>query len=377
MHLNDVLRNGRPILALAALLLTDCASAWTVRYIGQQILPDGYQYAHTTVGGLSGIDYDSANERYFAISDDRSERHAARFYSLKIDLAKFNTRADPGHQGLSFTGMAVLRNEQGQPYARRGVDPESIRLAPGANRLYRADEGGAVDGVPPAVVEMDLAGGFRHSLPIPEHFLPTHGRGVRDNLAFESLAVTPSGTRLIAATESALIQDGPKADASQGSPCRVLVFDLDRRVAVAEYVYLTDPVPNPPSLPLLYQTNGLVEMLALDEHGLLALERSYALTVGNDVRLYLVDLDSGTNVSDASDLREGRYQPLAKSLLINLKLLGIPVDNVEGMTWGPRLPNGNRSLILVSDDNFSHRQATRFLAFELLPSNAAEARRSR
>jgi hypothetical protein len=367
----------RPVLWLAALLLCNSASAWTVRYIGQQILPNGYQYARTTVGGLSGIDYDAATEQYYAISDDRSERRAARFYSLKLDLAQFNTLPAPGHEGISFTGMTVLRNEQGQPYARRSVDPESIRLAPGGKGFYWSDEGIAIDGVPPAVVEIDAAGGFRRSLPIPRHFLPAFGRGVRDNLAFESLALTPSGTRLIVATENALLQDGPMADARQGSPCRVLAFDLGQGVPVAEYVYLADPVPNPPSVPLLYQTNGLVEMLALDEHSFLALERSFALTVGNDIRLYWVELDSGTNVIDVPSLREIEYQPLAKTLLVNLKTLGIAVDNIEGMTWGPRLANGNRTLVLVSDDNFSNRQVTQFLALELVPTSAAEAQLGR
>ena len=38
------------------------------------------------------------------------------------------------------------------------------------------------------------------------------------------------------------------------------------------------------------------------------------------------------------------------------------VDNLEGMTWGPKLPNGERSLILVSDNNFSATQVTQFVA---------------
>jgi hypothetical protein len=36
------------------------------------------------------------------------------------------------------------------------------------------------------------------------------------------------------------------------------------------------------------------------------------------------------------------------------------------MCWGPTLPNGNRTLLFVSDDNFNPRQITQFLAFEFL-----------
>jgi hypothetical protein len=41
------------------------------------------------------------------------------------------------------------------------------------------------------------------------------------------------------------------------------------------------------------------------------------------------------------------------------------VDNLEGMTFGPALPNGKRSLVLVSDNNFNPLQLTQFLAFEV------------
>ena len=36
------------------------------------------------------------------------------------------------------------------------------------------------------------------------------------------------------------------------------------------------------------------------------------------------------------------------------------------MSWGPVLPNGRRSLMFISDDNFSPRQITQWLAFEFL-----------
>jgi hypothetical protein len=53
-------------------------------------------------------------------------------------------------------------------------------------------------------------------------------------------------------------------------------------------------------------------------------------------------------------------------MLLDVGTTGISrVDNLEGMAFGPDLPNGNRSLVLVSDDNFSPIQVTQFLAFEL------------
>ena len=56
---------------------------------------------------------------------------------------------------------------------------------------------------------------------------------------------------------------------------------------------------------------------------------------------------------------------MKKTLLLDLRTLGIPLDNVEGMTLGPKLPDGRRSLMLVSDNNFAASQFTQFLLFAL------------
>ena len=56
---------------------------------------------------------------------------------------------------------------------------------------------------------------------------------------------------------------------------------------------------------------------------------------------------------------------MKKTLLLDLRTLGIPLDNIEGMTLGPQLPDGRRSLVLVSDNNFAASQFTQFLLFAL------------
>lgn len=57
--------------------------------------------------------------------------------------------------------------------------------------------------------------------------------------------------------------------------------------------------------------------------------------------------------------------PANKKLLINMDDLGIYIDNIEGVTFGPDLPNGHKTLIFVSDNNFSKEQKTQFLLFEV------------
>jgi hypothetical protein len=48
--------------------------------------------------------------------------------------------------------------------------------------------------------------------------------------------------------------------------------------------------------------------------------------------------------------------------------VGVTADNLEGLSYGPRLPNGNPTLLVISDDNFSTAgsvQINQFLLFEL------------
>jgi hypothetical protein len=41
------------------------------------------------------------------------------------------------------------------------------------------------------------------------------------------------------------------------------------------------------------------------------------------------------------------------------------LDNVEGITLGPRLSDGRQSVVLVADDNFNDEQVTQFYAFAM------------
>ncbi len=338
------------------------AQAQTLRYLGQQVVPHGHELQGTTVGGLSGLDYDAATHRFVAIPDDRSERQPARFYTLELDFAAFNTRAQPGFDGVRFVGVTTLKTAGGAVHPEGTVDPEAIRFA-GDGGYWWASEGNARRGIPPVIEKVGADGTALRRLRPPAHIVPAAGRGVRHNLAFESLALAEG--RLFVGTENALVQDGPEADLGQPSPARILAFDAASGILLAEHVYQVDAVPVAPPLPGLYRTNGLVELLG--GHGvLLALERSYVMGVGNGARIYRLDMAAASDVAGRPALAGSAYTPIAKTLLLDLASLDIELDNLEGMSWGPRMPDGKPTLILVSDDNFSARQRTLFLAFEVM-----------
>jgi hypothetical protein len=365
--------------ALAACAAFTSGHAAPLDYIGQQIVPTGTMEFGTTVGGLSGIDYDPGTGTYWVISDDRSALQPARFYNLSLDLSRFDRGPAPGRAGVTINSVTGMLRPDGTTFPRNQVDPESIRLRDG--RLFWTSEGarGSADAQSPFVREMQLDGEYVRELATPARYNPVPGppkTGIRNNLAFESLSFDASGKRLYTATENALVQDGLPATVLNGTPSRVLAFDRASGNPVAEYVYVTEPVAKAPVPINGFADNGLVELLAVSDMQFLAIERSFSRGVGTTIRIYLADLSGATDVSTLETLAGQPYTPMRKALLLDLATLtnsdGTPVllDNIEGVTFGPEL-HGKPTLILVADNNFSSTQFTQFLAFSVSAPLAA------
>lgn len=358
--------------AILAAYPTQAFTITGVDYLGQSILPTGTTFQGTEVGGLSGITYDPSKNVYYSISDDRSQVNPARFYTLSIDLS--NGSLQQG--GVTPVGVTTILTENGQPFAPLSLDPEGIAFT-SKGTVFISSEGDTNNLIDPFVKEFSLTGQQLQTLPVPQKFLPTaaQDRGIRNNLAFEDLTVTPDQKYLVTATENALFQDGPAATLSTSSPSRILKYDLTTGQPVSEFLYNTDPVALSPNPPNAFNTNGLVDLLALNDSGtdFLALERSFSTgatgtlgDTGNTIKLYEVTLDGATDISGIDSLiasGTSNIVPAQKKLLLNLTDLGIPTDNIEGLTFGPNLSDGRRSLVVVSDNNFSPTQFTQVAAF--------------
>ena len=53
-------------------------------FLSEKDVPFNQQFRGTTIGGLSGIDYNAAENAYYLISDDRSAINHARFYKAQV-----------------------------------------------------------------------------------------------------------------------------------------------------------------------------------------------------------------------------------------------------------------------------------------------------
>jgi hypothetical protein len=335
------------------------------------------KYQDTTVGGLSGITYDRQRDRFYAISDDRSNLAPARFYTLKLDIN--NSKL----QNVKIENVTFLKTKNGETYPKGSIDTEGIALTP-QGTVFISSEGATRELVSPFIGEFDLkTGTLKQNLPMPETYIPEANgeqqqRGVQDNLAFESLTLNPTGSlpstsepiRLFTVTESALVQDkDPPQKDEQGNykpqitKCRLLHYLISDGppIIISEHLYPLSP--NPPGA--IY--HGVVDLLAIDQGGhFLSIERSFGLT-GFGAKIYQLFTGAATDTSRIASLKgETRaVQPVKKQLILDLKELGIRLDNLEGLTFGPRLPDGSQSLILLSDDNFKEQQITQFLLFRL------------
>ena len=336
-----------------------------IDFIGQATLPNNVTFQNTTIGGLSGITYDPKKNLYYAISDDRGKKAPARFYTLKIDLSKGKLT----NGSVVPVSVTTLLNENGQKFNPGETDTEGIALT-SKDTVFISSEGDVNQLINPFIKEFSLPSGKEiTTLPIPKKFLPDKNgkQGIRNNLGFESLTITPNEKNLFTATENALIQDGSEAKPNTSSPCRILQYNLVTKQLEKEFLYQTEPVT-----PLLdiskHFASGLPDLLAVDNRGnFLSLERAFT-GLGFYIALFQVSLEEADEIHNIDSMKQAdtkNIKPVQKKLLLDLRKLDVLLDNIEGLTFGSKLPDGQPSLILVSDNNFNSLQRTQILAFRL------------
>ncbi|MER3432516.1 MAG: endonuclease/exonuclease/phosphatase [Leptolyngbya sp. ERB_1_1] len=341
----------------------------SVEFLDSYTLTDK-QFKDTTVGGLSAITYNRKKDLYYAVSDDRSDRNPARFYTLKLQIDKPNAL-----KSVEVQNVTTLTDETGQPFAKGTIDAEGIALSP-LNSVFISSEGAVNDNIAPFIGEFDLqTGKLKRKLMLPESYLPdargvAQTRGIQDNRGFESLTLNAGAStappaepfRLFSAIESPLVQDLELPNTKESLLNRFLHYQVigTRSTIISEHAYPLDPKPTGAI------DHGLSELLSIDQGGhFLSLERSFGLT-GFRIKLFQVATGIASDTSLIETLRGAKVKPARKELLQDLNQLGIRLDNLEGMTIGARLPDGSHSLILVSDDNFNNLgQITQFLLFRL------------
>jgi hypothetical protein len=314
------------------------------------------------------VSHEGENGAWLALSDARV---SSRFYEMAVSL---------DGSTLSVTPRRAVALENADP-----LDTEGMVKSPWGTLLVSTEGDGDKEPVlQPKLLEFDREGALVRSFPIPEKFLVSGSppeKGVRDNLAFESLALSLEGDKVFVGVEGTLYQDGAVAGVDSIGFSRILVFavkgnDLSE---TAEYVYPMGPFIPAADFAEQEVSGGLVELVSLGGTRLLALERIFIRELSgekrdrNQSRIFSVDLSSASNVMSDESLEVSRdWRPVTKELVLDLDDVvdRLPreyprLDNLEAMGLGPELPGGGRALLLASDDNFHSRQRTQFLLFRL------------
>jgi hypothetical protein len=365
------------VLSVVGASAKDSGGAQTVagvEFLGEVVVPTGTMFGGTEVGGLSSIAFDAGRNVYYALSDDQGNRATGdpvRYYTVAIDLA--DGQLDPGD--VVFTDVTQLFESQKTPFAPGGLDPEGFTLGREGFLFFSSEGNPLADPIiDPFIKRYNLNGRVTADLPIPDKYIPNGvDKGVRFNLAFESLNVTPDGRVLVTAGEGALYQDGPASSYTNGSLARILEYDLRKRTPISEYVYEVAPWAEPSAI---FGVNGIVEVLPIDDVGtMLVMERSFSVGgvlghgTGNYVVINEISTQDATDVLSIDALYEGgspiAFTPVSQHELFAFDDLGIPIDNIEGMTFGPTLPDGRQTLVIVSDNNFAASQFTQFIVLAL------------
>lgn len=354
---------------------TSSAQPKRLKLIGEYLLPDKTDFRGTRVGGLSSIDYDPAEDLYYFISDDRSDSAPARYYTAKIFLSS------KGIDSLRFVNVVSLRQKSGATYPNKRQDsllvpdPEGLRLNRKTGELVWTNEGERIVRNSysilqnPSVNRMRKDGQLLDTFALPNNLhVSATEKGPRRNGTFEGLTFTEDFNTLYVSVEEPLYEDGPRAGVGDSTAwIRILKYNAKTETPVAQYAYLLDPVVREPIPKGAFEINGVPDILALNDHQLMVTERSFStgyLTC--NVRVYVVELNGAEDVSNIASLKTTPPKGfLRKKLLLNMDDLGINIYNIEGATFGPLLANGKRSLLFVADDNFSGKEKTQVLLFEV------------
>ncbi len=349
-------------------------ASFQLRFINSYELPFQTQFKNTTFGGLSGIDYDAKNNLYYLISDDRSAINPARFYTAQINIS--STRIDTiiikdVYSLLQANGMIFPNNKQNPLLT---PDPEAIRYNPKNKSLVWTSEGdrnlNANVLVQPSITFIQTNGTFTDTCSLPTQlYINKEEKGPRQNGVLEGLTFANNYKFLYVNVEEPLYEDAPKADVTDNNPwIRFFKFNVRTKRNVAQFAYKLDPVAYPATPANAYKVNGVPDILEIGKNRFLVIERSFSTgRLPCTVKVFDVDMSEATNIINIPSLKNNtQFIAATKKLILNMDDLGIYTDNIEGVTFGPTLPNGNKTLLFVADNNFSPMQKNQFLLFEVM-----------
>lgn len=347
-----------PFFILSLFVLTACGGAkvsrdlpFELRFLDEYLIPDDLMVDGTLVGGMSDLDYDG--EYYYTIVDLPS---SPRIYKMAIDIngRKIDT--------IRFVETINIKHKTEETKTRT-FDLEGLIYDGEQNQYIISSEGNINRGKDPFIASVDSEGNVLEYYEIPKYFQASYPNGPRNNGVLEGLDRSADGDGFWAVMELPLEMDGPTVKIyGTTSPVRFTYYDWETKTPQKQFVYTLDRLRKMPLLP--FAVNGISGIMEYDEDQFIVIERAYSAghgSYGNRIMLYLADGRNATNTIDETNLKSKINKsvvPAKKQLIFDFNSVKRQLsegfaDNIEGIIFGPKLSNGNQSLLLISDNNFN------------------------
>jgi hypothetical protein len=287
------------------------------------------------------------------------------------------TLGSPSKLSLSAGTAVPLRRADGTKFPIDGdwYDGEGMAVEKGGRTVLISSETG------PAIRRFDIATGRQigRDFTIPKELRYWPQGSAQTGRSIEALALSPDGRHLYAGWEAPLAEDGDQRGRG--------IIRIQRYTGTPGGTY----TPDRQAAFLADDGMYLSELTAVDDNGgLLALERQYTAGLGSEIRIAQLSLAHAQDVTRLASLwhqpakifaTDERVVDMATCPAGGPGAVAVPastpqhplLDNVEGMALGAPWTSGRykgwHPLYLVSDDNDSDAQITRFysLAVKLRP----------
>ncbi|MEY4806956.1 MAG: hypothetical protein RLZZ206_1345 [Cyanobacteriota bacterium] len=311
--------------------------------------------------GGGTLDYNTRLQR-FSLDVDKTTGAISNFQIQQTILFR---KGSAYLNGLAPASASTLGNS---------FDPEGIVVLPRSGNLLVSDEYG------PSVYEFTPSGQFIRAFSVPSNILPkssgstdylaspkpgTLTSGREGNRGLEGLAVSPDGRFAFAMLQNGVITDGNSSGAefARSGYTRILKYDVDSGNVVGQYAY---------QLASNAQGRGISEIVALDDHRFMVIERNNrgvgvpnANLASPDKNIFVIDLNGASDVSAVdltTPLGAGIVPVTKSSVLIDLDANTIAAFNNrspekwEGLAVGPQLNDGSYLLLTGTDNDYSVTQ---------------------
>lgn len=260
-------------------------------------------------GGLSGMEV-MENERVIAISDNGD------WFEARLELNEAGDLI-----GARNWRTAMMRNEQGAPFPNKSAgDSEDLAQLTDGRFAVSFEQSQTI-----RIYDLNRDGPFGPALPGP---VLAETRSLPDNAGLEALTSSGDGLLIVG------------AEGGERATTPIWRTMLDAREPVA-----------PSARYPLAEGFSLTSLDRLPDGGYVALERFFAPVIGPRARITRFDVDANGAIANVEELAR-----IAAPM---------PVDNFEAIS-AIRTADGATRLYVVSDDNFSRRQRTLLLAFDII-----------